>query len=421
MFRGWLDKVNDLFDEKPKPDQILQKPYPVKHSIFDLPNENRILISGTNLFNNNRTLKSPLFYQNSDTELILTPIQIKSFNYKFYKLLNKEVKEENEETSNLNNKQIKTDSFSQIYHFFHRQSVSQEICCFSEFELEFIQKETLEKIHAYVFQKFRGLIKSNGIFENIYYIESQVNFARREIEGKMLINSGGKLNKLEGGFVRAVEIYEQASDTTLKVRKLRFCLMELKKSHVAIRKIQNDFKKKGNIRRVLDGLEGFKQKAIPVIRLLDEQYSVEIMARNYEALISSRIFCGQQMNVKINQRLKIFEKLAPAIDRKIEFWKTKLKQSFILQIRLYKTNRESFKELGFEKIIEQMLAVEKTGKVFEKLKQAELVSVNQFLMEDKEMYKRIVFELENQSGWIDESTKTMISKTHQKLVKKLKV
>lgn len=423
MFKNWLDKVSNFIDEQKNNNTTPAIIPSNKYSIFDSKVQNLKITTESNIISRTFVGLSQLSGKEQMSEsFILNQSQIKLLDMKLYRNLNKECPEiENENDDKSSNIHIDWKEFSKLRYFMQKPTTDILPIPFSESELIFFERENTVNINGYLFQKYRGLIKNGGIFENIYYMESQIDQIKKYFEDQLMQDSSKKMLVLEKSYQKNLEIYDNSIEVLAKVRKLRYCLMELKKYQLSILKIQKNFRKRAKCQEIISKMQDYKARVKPIFTLLSENYMLESAGKNYEALLSSKIFCEQQIYSKTSAKTKIFIDIPLKIDQKIDFWKNKLKQHLILQIRFKKTNQQEFKIETLETIIFQMLLMEKAIHSFSKLKPIEIIAINGYIITDKDIYKRVVFELESQSGWIDEGIKELLSKSHQKMLKKIKI
>ena len=424
MIRDWIKKVSNYIDDKNHTRENSPKAIKPKPSIFgkqSIINSKNTMFFPTGSSNQNGSKMSDSKY--AHTDIILTPNQLKNFNYKLYQKLNENIENDDTVENLSNSKDIKFNQeyFVNLFHFFKMPTNHEIDHSFSEFEIDFLKREDQLRIAEYIYQKFRGLIKDGEICHNVFFIESQIKAVTRELEQAKLRGWQGKLFKLENTYKVSIEISESSFDVLMKIRKLRFCLIEIKKSNIYLSKIQQQFKKRDKLKKIVEKLSEFRNKVKPINELIKEGFNLNTVSKNYEALLSSKMFVEKQKTSEHYGVYLIFHKIGKPIDAKIEFLKSRLKQSFILQVRFWKTSKQSFQNETFETCILQMLMIENGVKFIGSLKSAETTSVGGFLTNDKDFFSRTVKELESESGWVDEKVREMISVSHKKVAKKAKI
>jgi hypothetical protein len=339
---------------------------------------------------------------------VLTEEQLKSFNFDFYHKLNYE--EQTIQSSSYTRKLQEGFNFKVIdqnmmilkdfelisMNLKANQSQIGYRKVFSDEELWLFMKDSEVDVINYLFKKYRGLVQNRGILENKHFIENEVFEIKEYINGQMLRNSNQKLNSIEVSFRIILTVCDQAHDALIKIRKQRYCIMEIKKSLSYQCRVHRRFHIRKNLETTLALIFKYKEKLQKMLNVLGESFSIPKAANLYKSLTISMIYCHNKLKDEV--KLKILESIAERLDGRLMYLRHKLKQSFFFELRMSKVSEAKFDRSNFNDIIYQFASVEKLATAYLNGPAKSMKFVTQMLNKDSCIFESYLKEIEFQSG-----------------------
>lgn len=287
---------------------------------------------------------------------------------------------------------------------------------FSEEELRMFMRDSDIDVVNYLFRKYRGLVQNSGITENRHFIENEVFEIKEYINYLMLQNSKEKLAAIDVSFKVILDVYDLAHDALLKIRKQRYCIMEIKKSLSYQCRVHKRFQKRRNLEQSLCLLEKYKEKWQKMLFVLSEGFVVSKAAHLYKSLTITLIYCYNKLEEAA--KLKILHSIAERTDNRLIYIRHKLRQSFFFELRMFNCNREKFDRANFDDIIYQFASIEKQAANWLHGPAKAMKIVSPMLSKDKVLFEAYLKELQEQSAMLLDSEINTIIKQQYTVAKK---
>lgn len=282
---------------------------------------------------------------------------------------------------------------------------------FSEEELRMFMRDSDIDVVNYLFRKYRGLVQNRGITENKHFIENEVFEIKEYVNHLMLQNSKEKLAAIDVSFKVILDVYDLAHDALLKIRKQRYCIMEIKKSLSYQCRVHTRFQKRRNLEQALGFLEKYKEKWQKMLFVLNESFSVSKAAHLYKSLTISLIYCYNKLEEAA--KLKILQSIAERTDNRLMYIRHKLKQSFFFELRMFNMNKDKFDWANFDDIIYQFASIEKQAANWLHGPAKAMKIVAPMLSKDKTLFEAYLKELQEQSAMLlDADIKSIIKQQY---------
>lgn len=320
---------------------------------------------------------------------ILTENQLKTFNFELYKRINEprpDWTEEPTETVSVNSKAIyeKMQVVAELIAILTlqaRPNSGHNLPELSQSALDPFKTRNETKAIAILFEKKSTFFIGDQFLKNKFELENELFQLKQFADHQLLTDSGTKIAQIERYFTFAYTTLDSAQELIAKIRKQRYCLMEIRKNGAEILSIRRKLRRKQNMQNAIELLSKLQERFKKFSMMINQKFAIERACSIYNNLIIALVYCHKKLADGMDLvMLKVFQH---RLEARLLYIKHKLNQNFYFELRMFKNCREKFNSKALTEIVRQMVSIEEAAKSLTANSKGQAKEIDEMLRKDQ--------------------------------------
>lgn len=228
--------------------------------------------------------------------------------------------------------------------------------------LESFKTENEQSAVSDWFKQNSKLLFAETLNENKYDLENKLFNLKLFVEKLQLEDKEGKAANMQKCLLFSYANLELANNSLSKIRKQRYCLMEIKKNGTEIISIRGKIERKKQMDSLLAIYLKFQERFRKMNLMIGQKFSVERACNIYNNLMVGLIYCCKKLSSGLDLiMLRVFRQ---KLDDRLAYTRQKLSQNLYFELRMHKGCPERFNRQNLTLIIRQMISIEELAKSF---------------------------------------------------------
>lgn len=200
------------------------------------------------------------------------------------------------------------------------------------------------------------------VLKNKYEIENELFQLKALADRLLLQDKDQKIVKIQRYFGVVYANLDQAHEALNKLRKQRYCLMEIKKNGLEITSIRKKLNKKKRLEDLISMYTKLQERFKKMTLMMAQKFSCDKACNIYNNLLVALIYCQSKILSGVDlTMLKIYKQ---KLEDKLIYTKHKLNQNFYFELRMFKNCKEKYSHQNLSELVRQLMLIEEVAKSF---------------------------------------------------------
>jgi len=217
-----------------------------------------------------------------------------------------------------------------------------------------------ENVLTLFFLQKGSLLHPTTLLEHKFNLENELFQLKAAVDVEILRDAPHKVAQIDRYFVTAFTTLDSAHELISRVRKQRYCLMEIRKNGSDIEAIRQKIRGKQQLETSLTVLSKLQERFKKFNMMMGQKFTVERACSIYNNLIIALVYCHKKLGAGMD--LRMLQVYQHRLEDRLLYTRHKLNQNLFFELRMFKSCREKFSRKSLIEVVRQMVSIEEAAK-----------------------------------------------------------